>query len=179
MNKQVSANDDIDAACLWCVKCMQQVESEGRITNRRRKIHYRDHLQNKRLSRCNAGVYKHCKILINDICCLPRQGVSDLARVCVKSTCRQLMSRGERPYKKADHWLALRWQDSTTSLYLRDDTFIVLVSMPKSFDTVHETVRFAVGTTLILCVIFPLTKGLSSTCMRRQNSVHVWFFLFN
>lgn len=56
-----------------------------------------------------------------------------------------------------------RREDYTSSLYLQDDTFIALVSMPKSFDTVQETVRFAVGTTVILCVIFPLTKGPSSS----------------
>lgn len=48
-------------------------------------------------------------------------------------------------------------------MYLHEDTLIVLVSTPKSFDTVHVTDRLAVGTTLILCVTLPLTKGLSSS----------------
>lgn len=47
------------------------------------------------------------------------------------------------------------------TLYLQEDTFIALESLPSLLVTVQWTVRFAEGTTLILCVIFPLMKGLS------------------
>lgn len=56
-----------------------------------------------------------------------------------------------------------RWEDCTTTLYLQDDTFIALLAVPNSLVTEQVTVRFAVGTTVILCVIFPLMKGLSSS----------------
>lgn len=39
----------------------------------------------------------------NNISCFPEQIISSLVKLCVKSTCRQLMSRGERMYTKADY----------------------------------------------------------------------------
>lgn len=64
---------------------------------------------------------------------------------------------------------ARRDEACTTSMYLHEDTLIVLVSTPKSFDTVQDTDRLAVGTTLILCVTLPLTKGLSSSCVAEDS----------
>lgn len=174
MDKQVSANDDINptrCCCVPSVKCMHQFECD-----RWGKIRKESQKKKNSLFKTIYGIkgfhdrrfISTAKYYRNDSSCFPEQIISSLVKLRVKSACRQLMSRRERTYTEADYWLALRWEDSTTSLYLRDDTFIVLVSMPKSFDTVHETVRFAVGTTLILCVILPLTKGLSSCWMRRE-----------
>lgn len=65
---------------------------------------------------------------------------------------------------------ARRDEACTTSMYLHEDTLIVLVSTPKSFDTVQDTDRLAVGTTLILCVTLPLTKGLSSSWVEEDST---------
>lgn len=68
--------------------------------------------------------------------------------------------------------------------YLREDTSMVHVSAPNSLDTVHETVRLMVGTTVILCVTLPLRKGLSSSWRTKSSTVHlpflstVFFFFF-
>lgn len=99
-----------------------------------------------------------------------------ISKYWVKSTCKvNEQSRKTKKTQRADNWASGETgseegqEGCTTSLYLQDDTFIVLVSMPKSFDTVQDTVRLAVGTTLILCVILPLTKGLSSSWAGGDN----------
>ena len=56
------------------------------------------------------------------------------------------------------------------SKHLQDDTFRDLESEPKSLITVQVTVRFAAGTTVILCVIFPSADLISSGCTERDKS---------
>lgn len=116
MKKQVSANDGIDAARLWCVqsvKCMHQVKRE-RSHQSKKKRSFLERIY-KRLPRCKVRAYKRCNIFINDISCSPK---------CVKlsealgKVDMQLMSRGERTHKKADRWLALRWAEVRRLYYL-------------------------------------------------------------
>lgn len=95
---------------LWCVQCMHQVERERRSHQSKKKRSFFERIY-KRLSRCKVRAYKRCKIFINDISCSPQQSVLDWVKLCLKSTCRQLMSRGERTQKMADRWLALRWAE--------------------------------------------------------------------
>lgn len=126
MDKQVTANDDINATrccCVLSVKCMHHFEfdrwgkNKGRITEEENlpfKTIYRIKAFHKRTWRfiSTAKYYR------NDISCFPEQIISSLVKLCVKSACRQLMSKRERTYTNVGYWLALRWAEVRELYYL-------------------------------------------------------------
>lgn len=106
----MSANDDINATrccCVPSVKCMHQFEFDRwekitRITEEE-KLPFKTIYKIKAFQNRMWRFISTEKYYRNDISCFPEQIISSLVKLHVKSACRQLMSRGERTYTKADY----------------------------------------------------------------------------
>lgn len=126
MDRQVSPNDAINATrccCVPSVKCMHRFEFDRwekvrEESPKKKNSLFKTIYRIKGFHDRTGRFINTAKYYRNNISCFPEQIISSLVKLRVKSACRQLMSRGERTYTKADYWLALRWAEVRKLYYL-------------------------------------------------------------